>query len=103
RVGGAGNCALARLVEIAAAAAQASAAARDLTGLCVFDEKATTYIRPARAGRHVVQLCNLLAEVAALAPATGAAAVHTLLPRAYGLAREVYPEQLQRGVNDFPW
>ena len=103
RVGGAGRNALARMIEIAAAVAQASAGVRDLIGLCLFDERTTTYVRPARGRRHLVRLANLLAEAAALAPATGAAPVSRLLPRAYGLARELYPEQLERDVNAFPW
>src|SRR5439155_4713729 len=38
RRGGPGNNALTRLAEVAACVAQANAAARDLTGLCIFDE-----------------------------------------------------------------
>jgi len=103
RVGNAGNNALARLVEIAAAVAQANTAVRDLTGLCVFDEQTTRVISPARSPRHLVQLFNVLAEAAALAPSTGEATMPGLLPRAYGLAQEVYPERLDGDVNHFPW
>src|SRR5438067_517591 len=44
RIGPPGRNALTRLVEVSAAVAQASAAARDLTGLCLFDEAAPDYV-----------------------------------------------------------
>jgi uncharacterized protein (DUF58 family) len=103
RIGRPGHNALARLVEIAGAVAQASMGNRDLAGLCVFDEATTRQLRPARRATHLVQLFNLLAEAAALVPATGEAEVATLLPRAYSLARAVYPDLLDRDVNRFPW
>src|SRR5262249_15375100 len=56
RVGLPGHNALARLVEIVAAVAQANSAARDLTGLCLFDEQSTSYAKPARSPRHILQL-----------------------------------------------
>src|SRR5205807_7199641 len=65
--------------------------------------RATSTVRPARSRRHLVQLFHVLAEAAGLAPATGEAAVARLLPRAYGLAREVYPHLLDRDVNHVPW
>src|SRR5262249_12688064 len=71
-----GKNALTRLVEIAAAVAQASAGVRDLTGLCLFDERGVPlYLRPARGPRHLVKVLNVLADAAGLAPATGAAPV----------------------------
>jgi uncharacterized protein (DUF58 family) len=103
RVGSVGNNALARLVEIAAAVAQASAGVRDLTGLCLFDEHTTRVVAPARSARHLVRLFNMLAEAAALAPSTGQASVASLLPLAYSLACEVYPQCLDADVNHFPW
>ncbi len=103
RVGCFGQTALARLVELTAAVAQAAAGARDLTGLCLFDEKAvTTQIRPARGSRHIVQVLNKLADAAGLAPATGQARLATLLPLAYALAQDVYPELLRPEVNRVP-
>jgi uncharacterized protein (DUF58 family) len=110
RVGLPGQNALARLVEIVAAVAQANASMRDLTGLCLFNEheNETTYIKPARGPRHIVELYGILADVAALAPTTGAAEPKQLLPIAYGLAEEVYPDLLEPAVNrsataDPPW
>jgi hypothetical protein len=91
------------LVEVVAAVAQANTRARDLTGLCLFDERTTTYTKPARSPRHLVQLHTMLADVAGLAPTTGAMAVPRLLPLAYGLAQEVYPQLLESDVNHFPW
>jgi uncharacterized protein (DUF58 family) len=103
RVGPVGNNALTRLVEITAAAAQACMGNRDLVGLCVFDEGTTRILPPARSSRQLIQIFNVLAEAAALAPASGLATVDSLLPLAYALAQEVYPEWLEADVNYFPW
>jgi uncharacterized protein (DUF58 family) len=103
RIGLPGQNALARLVEMVAAVAQANSGARDLTGLCLFDEQHTSYVKPARNARHLLQLYSMLADVATLAPATGEAAVERLLPLAYGLAQEVYPHLLDADLNYFPW
>lgn len=103
RVGPPGKNALTRLTEIAAACAQANAAARDLTGLCLFDEtNVTTYLRPARGQQHLVRQFRTLAGAAALAPTTGAAEVEQLLPLAWALAEEVYPQLLRPAVNAPP-
>jgi uncharacterized protein (DUF58 family) len=103
RVGPAGQNALARLVEIAAAVAQANAGARDLTGLFVFDETGASYLRPARGERHLVEVLNRLADVAGLAPSTGAARVETLVPLAHGFAQEVYPDLMRPEINRVPF
>jgi uncharacterized protein (DUF58 family) len=103
RVGLPGRNALARLVEISAAVAQASAASRDLTGLCLFDENGSSYTRPARGSRHVVAMLNQLADAAGKAPSTGEANIHALLRLGYGLAQEVYPGMLARDLNHSPW
>jgi uncharacterized protein (DUF58 family) len=103
RVGPPGQNALARLVDISAAVAQATAGVRDLTGLCLFDEKqAASYLRPARGSHHLIRLLHLLTEAAGLAPATGAARLATLLPTAHAFAQEVYPDLLRREVNRVP-
>ncbi len=103
RIGPAGRNALASLVEISAAVAQANAGVRDLTGICLFDEQGVTqYIRPARGSRCLVQLLNVLADAGGLAPATGEGRVATLLPLAYGFAREVYPYLLRPDRNQVP-
>jgi uncharacterized protein (DUF58 family) len=103
RVGGAGRNALARIVNIVAAVAQANTAARDLTGLCFFDDLEVRYVRPARGQRHLVHLFQLLADSAGLAPSASQVSLNRLLPLAYGLAQEVYPEYLDQGVNAMPW
>src|SRR5262249_3586646 len=72
--------ALGRLAAVAAACAQARAAARDLTGLCRFDETTAESVRPARGARHLGGLLNRLTDAAALAPATGKASAASLLP-----------------------
>jgi uncharacterized protein (DUF58 family) len=103
RVGPPGKNALARLVEIAAAVAQATAGARDLSGLCVFDEEGVrAYVRPARSPRHVIGLLHVLADAAALAPATGRADVAALVPLAHAFAEEVYPHLLRPNLNHVP-
>jgi uncharacterized protein (DUF58 family) len=103
RVGPPGRNALAHLVEISAAVAQANAGARDLTGICLFDEQEVVrYMRPARGSRSLVQLLNVLADAAGLAPATGEARIATLLPMAYAFAHEVYPYLLQPDLNHIP-
>lgn len=102
RVGIPGKNAMARIVEIAAGVAQASAAARDLTGLCLFDERAVRVMRPARGPDHLVSFFNMLADVAALPSDPMDVPVGRLLPVAYGLAQEVYPDLLHADVNHFP-
>jgi hypothetical protein len=83
--------------------AQANAGARDLTGICLFDEQEVVrYVRPARGSRSLVQLLNVLADAAGLAPATGEARITTLLPMAYAFAQEVYPYLLQPDLNHIP-
>jgi uncharacterized protein (DUF58 family) len=103
RVGPPGKNALARLVEISASVAQASAAARDLTGLCLFDEKEAQWIRPARGASHLIQMFNLLADAAGKSPTTGEVAIRPLLRMAYGLALELYPDLMRKEVNHSPW
>jgi uncharacterized protein (DUF58 family) len=103
RVGPAGRNALGRLVHLGAAAAQANAAARDLTGLCLFDEHGATTIRPGRTPRHLAVLIRRLTEAAGLAPATARAPVETLLPLARAFAEEIYPDLLRPAVNRVPF
>jgi uncharacterized protein (DUF58 family) len=103
RVGTSGQNALSRLVEIAAAAAQANTSSRDLTGVVLFDERAVRIARPARTPRHLVQVLHLLADAAGLAPTTGQARVGELLPLAYAFAREVYPYLLRPDLNRVPF
>jgi uncharacterized protein (DUF58 family) len=103
RVGLPGQNALARLVEITAAVAQAAARARDLPGMCLFDERQVRYTRPARGQRHLIGMYDELADAAGL-PATAAEApVEPLLPLAAGLAEEVYPELMRPELNRVPF
>jgi hypothetical protein len=62
----------------------------------------TRYIRPARGARCLVQLLNVLADTAGLAPATGEGRVAVLLPLAYAFARKVYPYLLRPDLNRVP-
>jgi uncharacterized protein (DUF58 family) len=102
RIGSPVDNALTRLVEITAAVAQATAAARDLTGLCLFDEAGTQYLRPARGARHLLSVLGRLTDVAGLPAASARAPVGGVLPLAYGFARETYPQILHADVNAFP-
>src|SRR5207253_2974807 len=62
RLGPPGKNALARLIDIAAAVAQANAGVRDLTGLCLFDEERASSTRPGRTPRHLAATLNLLTD-----------------------------------------
>ncbi len=103
RVGPPGKNALGRLLHISAAVAQANTAARDLTGLCLFDDHGVQVLRPARTARHLAQVMSRLADAASLAPSTARAPVETLLPLAHGFAQEVYPHLLRPEVNEVPF
>jgi uncharacterized protein (DUF58 family) len=103
RVGASGQNAVARLVEIAAAVTQANGANRDLTGLCLFDERHVRIMRPARTPRHLVQVLHLLADAAGLVPGSGKVSVAELLPLSYEFAREVYPQLLRPELNQIPF
>jgi hypothetical protein len=103
RVGASGHNALARLVEITAAVAQANTGSRDLTGLCLFDERHVTVVRPGRTPRQLVQVLHLLADAAGLVPTTGKVRVGELLPLAYAFTEEVYPQLLRSDVNHVPF
>jgi uncharacterized protein (DUF58 family) len=103
RVGFAGGNALGRLVEISAAIAQATAAQRDLVGVCLIDDEVVRrVIRPSRGTRHVTDILHVLAEAASSAPATGTGSVDQLLPLAHALAEDVYPHLLHQDFNRVP-
>ncbi len=67
RLGPPGQNALAGLVQIGAAVAQACAGTRDLVGLCLFDEESAAWTPPTRGARHLVEIMNTLTGAAALA------------------------------------
>ncbi len=71
RLGAPGRNALALLIDVAAAVAQANSNARDMTGICLFDESTTTVVRPARNAAHLSHLLKILADAAGLSPAPG--------------------------------
>jgi uncharacterized protein (DUF58 family) len=95
--------ALDRLVELAAGLLQVCNAARDPAGLCLFDEHGASAVRPDRSGPHLTRMLHLLADAAALAPASAAVDPDHLLPLAHSFAREVYPELLRPAVNAVPF
>jgi uncharacterized protein (DUF58 family) len=102
QLGGEQGKPLDRLVEVSAAVLRANSSIRDLTGLCVFDESGSQTVRPDRTGRHQTKILELLADAGALAPAVGRAEPDGLLPSAYSLAQEVYPELLRAEINAMP-
>ncbi len=104
RVGPVGETALSRLTELTAGIAQANTAERDLTGLCLFDShEAGGTMKPGRGAKHLFQMLGLLTDVAGLIPHTRRTTVRELIPVAYALARDLYPELLDSDVNTFPW
>jgi len=103
RVGPVGETALCRLVEITAGVLQRNASERDLTGLCLFDENSVfRVIKPGRGPRHMMRVLGVLTDVAGLVPSTPRTRVRDLVPIAYGLVQDVYPEGLEREVNFIP-
>jgi uncharacterized protein (DUF58 family) len=102
RLGPPGQNALAGLIQIATAVAQAATGSRDLVGVCLFNEADAEYIRPARGPRHLVQVLNRLADAAVLSPSAGSAPPDAMIPIAYTFASEVYPELMNREVNRVP-
>ncbi|MCI0379910.1 MAG: DUF58 domain-containing protein [Gemmataceae bacterium] len=103
RIGAVGRNALARIVEITASVLQANAAVRDLTGVCLFDEaQVKAYLRPGRGSRHLYEITNLLTDAACLLPRTDDVPLGRLLPTAYGIVQDLYPDWLDPGVNYMP-
>jgi uncharacterized protein (DUF58 family) len=104
RIGPPGQNAMARVIEIASAVVHANAEERDLTGICLLDEEGVrATCRPGRGRRHVLRLIQTLADAAELAPHVALAPLERLVPLAYGLAQDIYPELLEPDVNAFPW
>jgi uncharacterized protein (DUF58 family) len=103
RVPAARGTALARLIDIAAGVIQANSSARDLTGLCLFDEQGTSTARPDRSPARVTAMLGMLAEAAALAPTAGRVDPDTLVPLAHAFAQEVYPDLMRPSINAMPW
>ena len=94
---------LQRLVEIAAGVAQASAAARDLTGVFLFDEEGVSGgLRPDRTNAHLTRMLQLLADAAGLQPATARIEPQGLLDLTYAFANLVYPDRLRPATNAMP-
>jgi len=103
RLGPTGNTLLTRLVEVAAAVAQASAANRDLVGLTTFDETVAHGLLPARTKMHLINVLRRLSEVASLQPGVRGVPSELLTQRAFPLAHELYPELMTKRVNSMPW
>ena len=102
RLGPPGNTLLTRMAGVAAVVSQASAANRDLVGLCTFDDQTATAVKPARTQTHMIGILRKLAEVSALQPGTQGVSPEHLTRRAYPLAHELYPEVMGKRVNTMP-
>jgi uncharacterized protein (DUF58 family) len=102
RLGPPGNTLLTRMAGVAAVVSQASAANRDLVGLCTFDDKAATAMKPARTQTHMISVLRKLAEVSALQPGLMGVPTDHLTRRAYPLAHELYPEAMAGRTNTMP-
>jgi uncharacterized protein (DUF58 family) len=102
RLGPPGQNALAGLVQVSAAVAQAASANHDLVGLALCDEHHTEYVAPARTRVHTVELLRRLAVRANVAPATEAADVDPLTDKAWATAAQLYPDLLEPAINHFP-
>jgi uncharacterized protein (DUF58 family) len=104
RLGNPRHCSLTQLVLIAAGVLQATLASRDPIGLClVEDEQVSDYVRPARGQRHLLQLLALLARAAGQLPRSARPSLDRLLPLAWSLACQVYPDWLWERINAFPF
>jgi uncharacterized protein (DUF58 family) len=95
--------ALDRLIEIAAGVARANTARRDQTVLCLFDETASTVVKPDRTGPQLTQMLHRLADAAALDATAARVDPEALVPLAYAFAHEVYPDLLAGPANSMPW
>jgi uncharacterized protein (DUF58 family) len=92
-----------RLIDLAAGVIRAGVSIRDLTGLCLFDEHSSRFVRPERTAAHPNRLYQLLGDAAALSPVADRADPEELAPVAYAFAQEVYPDLLRTEVNVMPW
>ncbi|HEV3238490.1 MAG TPA: DUF58 domain-containing protein, partial [Gemmataceae bacterium] len=90
------------MVELTAMVVQANTRSRDLTGLCLFDEKGVDNIAPARDSAHVSRVLNVLADAAALSPRSTNAPPDELVNLAFSFVNEVKPNLIDSQVNKIP-
>ncbi|MBA4064205.1 MAG: hypothetical protein C0501_10915 [Isosphaera sp.] len=102
RLGPPGNTLLTRMAAVAAGVAQSAAANRDLVGLTTFDERGAAGASPARTKLHMIGVLRRLAEASALQPGADGVPAEVLTARAYPLARELYPELMDKRANAMP-
>jgi uncharacterized protein (DUF58 family) len=102
RLGPEGQTALARVIAVAGAAAQASLGNRDLVGLTLFDETGADTIAPARTKRHLIEMLARLATAAKLAPVAPQGELYDLMRLAYPFAQDTYPDLMRPGLNATP-
>ena len=102
RLGDPGDTPLARTCGVAAAAAQAAAATRDLVGLVVFDEARSQKLKPARTRIHLMQMLRTFSETAALPADATVREIPMLQKLGLSLGRELYPDLMKKGINGWP-
>ncbi|HXD87852.1 MAG TPA: DUF58 domain-containing protein [Urbifossiella sp.] len=102
RLGPPAHTPLAKMAGLASGVAQAAAGNRDLVGLATFDEHEQQGVKPARTKIHMIGMLRRLAEAAALQPSTKGVPAVQLTARAYPLAREIYPELMDKKINGMP-
>ena len=90
RLGPPEKTSLTQIVEIASNVIQAATAERDLVGLCLFDDRNTTYVRPARTSGHVIAFQSFDGRRRAVA-VFAEANIDVLQPLAYSYARQSIP------------
>lgn len=104
RLGLPGQTTLTRMIDITVAMTQMSLLAKDLPGLCLFDEhRVWRELRPNRGKRHQSQIIHNLAEAADLLPLSEKIPATKMLPVIHGFLNEVYPDLLKDDINSFPW
>jgi uncharacterized protein (DUF58 family) len=90
------------LARLAHRILEANVTTRDLTGLCIFDETSSRAIPPARGPAQRNRLTRALADAACLHPILPVADPDRLIPQAFALAQELYPDLVHPSVNAMP-
>lgn len=103
RSGRSGETVGCRLVEVAAALAQAAMGNRDLIGLKTFDERHSDVLLPARSQSHMIRMLAKLAEAAGLQAVPHVSNAEAARRMAFPVAQELYPDLLDSSVNQRTW
>lgn len=102
RIGPARETMLNQITTIASGVSQAALADRDHVGLVLFDDKETEFLPPARTSRHLIELLHRLARANSAAPVSPAGDLDALMQLASPLGHELYPDLMDRRINQLP-